>query len=142
MAFLTLGAPPPAKKRRLYLMEITLPSGMQVVKCGVASGSSSKERMMQINSSIYDKFRSTAMIKIKRDKEVDGEDVFKFENSVHKFFFNYQYDTTHKFDGCTECFCVPIEDMVQAYELIIEGVVPDFQYQMPSTKEAEDSLPF
>ena len=123
-------------------MEITLPSGMIVNKCGVASGQSSKERMLQICASIYDDQRTTPMIKIKRDREVDAENVFKFENTMHKFFSNYRYSSKAKWDGITECFCVPIEDMVQAYELVIEGVVPDFQYQMPSTKEAEDSLPF
>lgn len=142
MAFLTVGKEPPKKKQRLYIMEITLPSGMNVVKVGKASGPSSKERMLQICSSIYDDQRTTPMIKIKRDREVDAEYVFKFENTLHRFFANYKYESKAKWDGITECFCVPVEDVVQAYELVIEGVEPDFQYQMPSTKEAEDSLPF
>ncbi len=142
MAFLKVGQEPPAKKRRLYLMEITLPSGMVVNKCGVASGQSSKERMLQICASIYDDQRITPMIKIKRDREVDAELVFKYENMMHKFFAKYKYESTARWDGITECFVVPVDDMVQAYELIIEGVEPDFTYQMPSTKEAEDSLPF
>ena len=142
MAFLKVGAEPKPKKQRLYILDIELPSGMKVVKIGKASGSSSKDRMLQINGSIFDKFRCTAKIAIKRDREVDADHVFRFENTLHKFFSNYQYDTKHKWDGCTECFCVPLEDVVQAYELVVEGVEPDFVYQMPSTKEAEDSLPF
>ena len=142
MAFLTVGEAPKPKKQRLYLLDIELPSGLKLVKIGKASGNSAKERMLQINGSIFDKFRCTAKISIKRDREVDAEHVFTFENTLHKFFCNYKYDTKHKWDGCTECFCVPLEDATQAYELVIEGVEPDFVYQMPDTKEDEDTLPF
>jgi len=142
MAFLTVGKEPPKKKQRLYILDIEMPNGMRLTKIGKASGNSSKERMLQINGSIFDKYRCTAKISIKRDREVDAEYVFKFENTLHKFFANYKYNSKTKWDGVTECFCVPIEDVVQAYELVIEGVEPDFVYQMPSTKETEDKLPF
>lgn len=141
MAFLTVGKEPPAKKQRLYIMEIELPSGMKVVKIGKASGSSSKERMLQINGSIFDKFRCTAKISIKRDRVVPGEDVFKYETILHNFFCDYQYEHKTKWDGVTECFTVPIEDVVQAYELVIDGVEPAFTYELPGIAHG-DGLPF
>lgn len=141
MAFLKVGADPVVKKQRLYIMDIELPSGMKVVKIGKASGNSAKERMLQINGSIFDKFRYTAKIGIKRDREVPSDKVFKYETILHRFFSNYKYDTKHKFDGSNECYVVPIADVVQAYELVIEGVEPDFTYTMPEIEE-EDTLPF
>lgn len=140
MALLKVGAPPPSKKQRLYLMEITLPSGMVVMKCGKSSGPSSKERMLQICSSIYDKFRRTPMIKIQRDREVPADKVFEYETTVHRFFCNYQYDSKTKWDGITECFVVPLDDMVATYEAVLDGQVPDFIYELPEI--IEDRLPF
>lgn len=135
MAFIKVGAAPVPKKQRLYLLDIELPSGMRVTKIGKASGHSSKERMLQINSSIFDKFRCTAKISIKRDREVDADLVFKYENTLHRFFCDYKYNTPHKWDGCTEAFVIPIEDAVTAYELVIEGHEPDFTYTLPTVME-------
>ena len=140
MAFLTVGDTPKAKQR-LYLLSIEMPSGIILVKIGKASGASSKERMMQINSSIFDKFRCTAKISIKRDREVPDDKVFKYEAILHNFFSDYRYDTPHKFSGSSECFCIPLSEAVQAYEAVIEGQVPDFKYKLPDTIE-EDQLPF
>lgn len=143
MAFLKVGEEPKLKpkKQRLYILNIELPSGMTVVKIGKASGESSKERMLQINGSIFDKFRCTAKISIKRDREVDADMVFKYENILHRFFGNYKYETKHIWDGCTEAFCIPLEDAVIAYELVVDGNVPDFNYELPPS-EAQDDVPF
>ncbi len=140
MAFLTVGKERP-KTRRLYIMDITLPSGMKTVKIGVASGASSKERMLQLVSSIYDKFRTTPMIKIKRDREVPADKVFKYETMLHHYFEDYRYETKHKFDGVTENFCIPLDDAVQAYEAVLDEQVPDHKYIMPEPS-TEDQLPF
>jgi len=115
---------------------------MHVVKIGKASGSSSKERMLQINGSIFDKFRTTAMISIKRDREVPEDMVFKYETVLHRFFCDYQYNSKHKFDGVSECFAIPLEDAVQAYEAVIEGSEPDFTYELVTVEDNEYELPF
>ena len=139
MAFLSVGQEP-KKGRRLYLMEITLPSKMVVVKIGVASGGNSTSRMMQIVESIYQKLRRTPMVYIKRDREVPADMVFKYESMLHQFFKAYQYESKTRWDGVTECFTIPLEDAVQAYEAVIEGNVPDFTYEMPEV--VEDALVF
>lgn len=141
MSFLKVGKEP-TKSRRLYLMDITLPTGMRVIKIGVASGGSSKERMLQVCGGIYDKYRTTPSIHIKRDREVPGDKAFKYEATLHKFFSNVQYTPKYKFDGSTELFAAPIDDIVQAYELVIEGVVPDFKYELPREVDEEYGLPF
>jgi len=139
MAFLKRGESP-SKKRRLYLLEIEMPSGMQCVKIGVASGNNSLERMMQVNRDIFMKFRYTAKIGIKRDREVDADVVFKYETMLHRFFRDHQYIPPRKFDGSTELFAVPLEDAVQAFEAVLEGYEPDFTYVLPEVDPA-DELP-
>jgi hypothetical protein len=144
MAFLKVGSEVVLKKQRLYVMEITLPSGMTVVKVGKASGLSAKERMLQICGSIYDKTRRTPMIKIHRDREVPAEYVFTFETTLHRFFKLRQYKSKLVWDGVSECFVLPLDDVIQAFDLVIEGVVPDFVYGADE-KAIEDNkygLPF
>jgi len=141
MAFLKVGAEPPKPKRRLYLFDITLKSGMRVVKIGVASHNSSLDRMMAVNRSYYQKYRSTFMCSIKRDREVPAEKCFKYETILHRFFKNYQYTPTVPFDGSTELFAIPIDDAVMAFEAVLEGQVPDFTYELPVPEEKVD-LPF
>ena len=136
--FLKVGSTP-KKQRRLYLMKITLPTGMEVIKVGVSSGVSSKERLLQICSGIYDKYRSTPMIKLLRDREVDADSVFKYETILHQYFADYRYKTKKVFDGVTEMFVIPPDDAIQAYMAVIEGQVPDNKYVYREPEE--DKLP-
>ena len=128
--------------QRLYILDMELPSGLTVVKIGKASGRSSKKRAMQIAESIFDKFRCTPKLRIKRDREVPADKVFKLETMLHQFFADYQYKPGTKFDGSSECFCIPLDDAVQAYEAVIDGLVPDFTYTLPPQVVEEDELPF
>ena len=139
--FLKVGEGAPKQAQRLYLLEITLPSGLVLCKIGKASGASSVTRMMQIVESIYNKFRRTPMIYIKRDREVPADKVFQYEAELHRYFKSCQYITTHKWSGCTEAFCIPLEDAVMAYESVIEGNVPDHLYELPDDS-TYDKLPF
>jgi len=145
MAFLKVGSDE-KKKRRLYIMEILMPigddaSGLTVIKIGVASGNSSKERMLQICGSIFDAHRRTPMIAIKRDREVPGDKVFKYEAILHAFFKNYKYNFKNKWSGSTECFVIPLDDAKQAFEAVIEDQVPDFTYVLPDAPVCDD-IPF
>lgn len=139
MAFLKVGKAV-QQKQRLYLLEITMPSGLVVCKIGKASGPSSVARMMQIVESIYNTFRKTPMIYKKRDAEVDADKVFQFESCLHRFFKNYRYETKHKWSGCTEAFVIPLADATMAFDAVIGGQTPDHVYEMP--KIEEDKLPF
>jgi len=138
--FLQVGKEP-IKKQRLYLMEITLPSGLTLVKVGKASGENSTSRMMQIVESIYQKSRRTPMIYVKKDQEVPADLVFKYETILHKYFSDYQYTSPYKFSGHTECFTIPLADGLMAYEAVLAGHVPDSVYIMPDQSE-KDGLQF
>lgn len=147
MSFLSVGVAPKVvpKKQRLYIMRIVLKSGLTVIKIGKASGKSSKDRMLQICASIYDVQRTTPAITIKKDAEVSADDVFKFETILHQFFSDYRYEgNERKWDGKTEMFVIPLEDAIQAYEAVIDGLVPDCKYVLPpcAIDSGEDELPF
>ena len=134
MAFLKVGTPH-VKDRRLYCMRIITPTDTYY-KMGVASGPSSKKRMLQIVESYFDRFRSTPIVKIVRDRKIDGDKVFRYENTLHKFFCMYKYTGT-PFDGSTECFIIDEDVAIQAYEATIEGNEPDQVYY-----KSKDVIPF
>lgn len=142
MSFLKVGSVPNSK-RRLYLFDITLKSGLKVVKIGVASHSSSVDRMFQVNRDYYIKTRESFKCSIKRDREVPSDQCFSMEATLHKFFRHYQYNSPVKFDGCTELFCIPLDAAVQAFEAVIDGLIPDHTYELPGMVDSNKyNLPF
>lgn len=138
MSFLKVGVST-VKDSRLYVMEITIPTGDIYYKFGKSSGLSSKERMLQICGSVFDKYRQTPAIKIIRDRKVGADVVFRYENTLHKFFSFYQFsDRLHTpFSGSSECFKIDKDVAIQAYDAVMEGLVPDFVYH-----KEEDQIPF
>ena len=140
--FLKVGTGPTKPQERLYMMHIILASGMELVKFGKSSGVSSKRRMLEVCEAIYEAYpeRRTPSIKLIRDRKCDNP--FVLETVFKEFFTNYQYTTKAKWCGSTECYVIPVEDAKQTFDLVIEGEVPPHVYQMPDTKEDEDTLPF
>jgi hypothetical protein len=137
--FLKVGETP-KNTSRLYMMEITMPLGIHLIKFGKSSGKSSKARVLQICSDIFDKYRTTPMIHLKRDRHIEDDKVFEYETTLHNFFKNYRYTFGKKWDGHTECYVIPLEDALQAYEAVIEGNKPDFTYEL--IEHEEDKVPF
>ena len=134
MAFLKVGKE--VKPERLYIMVVNIPNDPTTyIKIGKSSGTSSKARLLQICGSIYDKYRTTPVMSIKRDRKT--EDVFKKETILHRFFASYALMTETPFDGSSEIFNIPIEDAVQAYEAVLDGAIPQTVY----LKE-EDVIPW
>jgi len=136
MAFLKVGEAPPCKKRRLYLSIWKHPNGEVTCKIGVASGSASVDRMLQQQRDYFMKYRSTCMVRIKRDREIPSDSVFKFETTFKNFFKFYQ-NTMFTFDGHSEHFTIDEEAAIQAYDAIIKGNEPGFTYY-----KEEDIIPF
>jgi len=138
MAFLTVGKPPGGTDRRLYILEVTI-YGEKYLKIGVASGHSAKDRMMQIAGSFFDKYRELPIIKIRRDQKVPEDKCFEYETRLHQFFKAYSHTPVVPFSGSTELFdlCDREDDVIQAYEAVIDGMVPDFAYCTE-----DDELPF
>lgn len=124
---------------RLYILEITFESGMKVVKIGKSSGCNSVDRMFKIQRDYFNKYRTTFLCKIKRDREC--EDVFTKETELHRFFKEFQYKPKMPFDGSTELFVIPVESAIEAYEWILDGnSLDEYVYELP--KEGVDELTF
>ena len=118
-------------------MRIILKDDTELYKFGVSSGPNSKNRMMQIALSIYEIYRELPRITVIRDRKVDGEEVFKLENTLHKFFSFYKYTGSH-FDGNTECFTdLTKEVSIQAFEATLRGDEPQHSYLRD-----KDKIPF
>lgn len=122
---------------RIYLMHIVLPNSMVLCKFGKSSGESSKQRMLQICADIYETYpeRRTPSIKIVRDRKC--ENPFELECVFKEFFKSYRYTTKSKWGGSTECYVIPLEDAKTTFDLVIEGHVPDFTYELSDTLEDE-----
>ena len=140
MAFLTVGKEH-KEQMRLYLMEITLPSGLVVCKFGKSSGTSSKQRMLQICGDVYEAYsvRRTPSIKIIRDRKCDNP--FELEKVFREFFMDYQYVTKATWCGSTECYVIPVSDAKATYDLVMESQVPTHTYVLPPP-DPTDELSF
>jgi len=128
---------------RLYLFSIRFESGMECVKIGKSSGSSSLDRMLQIQRDYFNRNRCTFICRIVRDRPID-KDVFKYESALHRFFEDYRYRPKIAFDGSTELFNINKEEAIEAYEYLLDNryeALDSYSYE-PTTKECEDSLPF
>jgi hypothetical protein len=129
---------------RLYILDITMPSGMKCVKIGVSSGSNSVDRMMQVNRDIFNKYRCTAMIRIHKDKALDSrEEAFRLESMLHRFFKDYRYTPAKAFDGSTELFCIDVRAAKDALDFTLDGNnLDEYTYEPLDYEEDLDSLPF
>ena len=133
----------PTGQDRVYLLDITFASGMKCIKIGKSSGKSSLDRMLQIQRDYYNKYRTTFICNIKRDRPVD--DAFRVESELHKFFQDYKYTPKIPFDGSTELFYIYPEAAVEALEYILEngvGSLQDFVYDPKVYEKEVDELPF
>ena len=100
------------KCERLYILECVL-EDVLVYKVGKASGHSSKERLLQIVGSYFDKFRVTPVIRIIKDQEVT--DVFKKETACHHALAEWSYTPSKSFSGSTEIFRTTKEKVLEVY---------------------------
>ena len=134
---------PEATQDRVYLLDITFASGMKCVKIGKSSGKDSLDRMLQIQRDYYNKYRTTFLCNIKRDRPVD--DAFRIESELHKFFQDYKYTPKIPFDGSTELFVIEVQAATEALEYILENGVDSligYVYDPKVYEEEVDELPF
>lgn len=96
----------------LYILRIRL-EDKDLVKIGITSRPI-QERVCEILTSIWTRYRLFPETYVKRYKEVDDYE-YK-EKELHEFFKEYRYETLHRFSGCTEIFDVPLEVVVEKYE--------------------------
>ncbi len=96
--------------------------GKDLIKIGVTTRKI-EDRVAEILVSIFKKYREFPYCRPKRFKKTT--DIFEKEATLHKHFEKYKYAPEKKFSGSTEFFDVPLEEVVDAYENLLEGKALD-----------------
>lgn len=111
----------------LYVLELDI-QGVKVVKIGVTSRKV-EQRVVEILTSCFQSFREFPYCRPKRFRKV--KDAYAKEALLLDYFKEHKYKG-HTFDGCTEIFCVGLDEVVRVYEYLLkEGELP--------SREGDDS---
>lgn len=105
----------------LYVVLVEL-EGKSLVKIGITN-KSIEQRMSNLLVDIFKKYREFPYCRPKRFKTV--EDNAGKEAELHEKFKEYKYKTEYKFGGYTEFFDIPLDDVVAAYDELVEDIVDE-----------------
>ena len=102
----------------LYVLVMRLDCGKEFYKIGVTQRSKIEERVAEIVTGFFIKYRYFPYCYPKRFKST--EDVYAKEAVLHNKFKEFKYETEYKFGGSTEMFAgLALEEILEAYENII-----------------------
>lgn len=101
----------------VYLVLFEL-DGKQLVKIGVTTRAI-EDRVSEILVSIFKGYREFPYCRPKRFRKTFN--IFEKEALLHEYFAKYRYTPDKKFSGSTEFFDVPLDEVVKAYEHLLEG---------------------
>ncbi len=101
----------------LYLVEFEL-EGRTLIKIGVTTRKI-EDRMTEILSSIFKKYREFPYCRPKRFRQTDH--VYEKEAILHEYFKEYSYTPAKKFSGSTEFFEMELANAVKVYEDLLDG---------------------
>lgn len=101
----------------LYLLVFEL-EGKELVKIGITTRNI-EDRVTEILLAIFKKYRVFPYCRPKRFRKTT--DVLKKEAELHRQFADRRYNFSKKFGGSTEFFDVPLDEVVTAYELLLNG---------------------
>ena len=90
----------------------------QLVKIGVTSRNI-EDRVSEILVSIFKKYREFPYCRPKRFRRTGN--VYEKEAILHEHFKDSNYTPVHKFGGSTEFFDAPLDEIVSAYEQLLNG---------------------
>ena len=103
---------------KLYVMRFELPD-RTVYKVGMTNTPRATDRLIEIVRSYYIKHRVTPIAKILRYRSCDN--VFAVEAMLHRYLHDRQCKFEHQFDGCTECFDISEEEVLDIYDRARDG---------------------
>ena len=101
----------------LYVILVEL-EDKQLVKIGVTHRRI-EERVSEILSDIFRKYRFFPFCKPKRFRTTSTP--YEKEKALHKHFSAHKYKPAKKFNGSTEFFDVPLEDVVVVYDKVVSN---------------------
>lgn len=101
----------------LYILRIRL-EDKDLVKVGVTCRDKVEDRVCEILTSVWKKYRIFPETYVKRFKVVT--DVYSKESKMHKLLEEYSYTTEHRFSGSTEMFDVHLDVVVDCYDKVMD----------------------
>lgn len=105
------------KKGIVYILELRLENKL-LIKVGYTSRRKVEDRVCEILTSIWKKYRIFPQCYVKRYKEVPNP--VKIEQALHQELKDSRYTTKHKFSGSTEIFSIPLETVVDLYDKLLD----------------------
>ena len=118
---------------KLYILDITLYSGMQV--CMIApTNLSQKDFVIDFCSTIFDKFNKTPRVFVGHSMSYND----KLFNALLSYFSNYKYVSKHY--NFTNCFYVPLKDIKDAIDTF--ALLNHFEGKYIPQNDSSDVLPF
>lgn len=100
----------------VYLLQLRL-DGKDLVKIGVTNRKRVEDRVCEILTAVWKKYRIFPECYVKRYRTAD--DSFRVEAYLHDSFKEFQYEPIHSFGGSTEFFDIDIVDVVTVYDELI-----------------------
>ena len=107
-----------SEKGILYILLVRL-EDKDLVKIGITTRPKIEDRVVEILTSIFKKYRNFPYCYPKRFKKTDN--LLDKEARLHKYFEDYKYTTEHSFSGHTEFFDIELDTVVDAYERLLKG---------------------
>ena len=95
----------------LFLLE-----GKELIKIGVTKRNI-EDRVSEILTSIFKSYREFPYCRPKRFRKTDN--IYEKEAQLHKLFESRKYEPKNKFSGSTEFFDVPLDEVVEEYEKLL-----------------------
>lgn len=103
----------------LYLLAFKI-DDQDVVKIGVTCRPKVEERVCEILTSIWKRYRIFPELYVKRYKKVP--DVYQKETLLLKEFSSQAFTTKHVFTGSTELVTATLEEVTEAYDKLTAGI--------------------
>ena len=118
---------------KLYILDITLYSGMQV--CMIApTNLSQKDFVIDFVSTIFDKFNKTPRVFVGHSMLYSD----KLFNALLAYFVDYKYTSKHY--TFTNCFYVPLKDIIDAVDTF--ALSGKFEGKYVPQNDSDNYLPF
>lgn len=97
----------------VYVLEIELDTGT-VVKIGMTNRSKVEDRVVEILTEMYKRYRYFPRCYVARFTTVDNP--LDMEQKLHEYFKEYSIELEHSFGGSTEFFQVDVELVKEKYD--------------------------
>ena len=101
----------------LYVLEIEL-EDITLVKIGVTCRRKVEERVTEILTSIWKRYRYYPKTYVARYKKVN--DPYGKEKLLHEYFADNLYVTKHPFSGHTEFFTIEVDKVKEVYDRLVK----------------------